>query len=313
VSNQTVCIYSYLQADFVTPLRAHVAQDLVPYTCIMENCDNADEMYLTAENLMAHTLEKHSLVRWTCDYCSTANAENTDATPVVEYFGTATEWMEHVTKCHADDTTAEERDVLVGLSEQRILLPLDCPLCPFTMESTGANIDAHILLHLHEFSLLALPEHAWETNEKTRTMSQGSDALSYIRESKPDVVVSYEDQKLSYTEVNSALQLVLSHIDRGEGDLRLTQPRYDESASSVKVNVEWWHTHAYRLMEIADALVAARGANTHCETHISSCLHLSMTQVGVQMHVIQDLVNELNYAASYNMGRNTWGKCIPCI
>jgi hypothetical protein len=50
--------------------RAHVAHDIIPYSCIVDDCETPDEMYLTAENLLGHMFEKDSVIRWTCDYCA---------------------------------------------------------------------------------------------------------------------------------------------------------------------------------------------------------------------------------------------------
>jgi hypothetical protein len=280
------------------PLRAHVAQDIVPYTCIIESCDNPDEMYLTAESLLAHTLERHSLFRWVCDHCTMAASTDTGATYSNQHFASAKEWMEHVAKYHGDSATADERIVLAELSKRPMLLPLDCPLCPFAIETISDKIDDHILLHLHEFSLLALPERAWETNEKSETLSQGSDALSCTYMLGTNATTLFGDRKFTNSEIDVALQSIRSHLNTEKGD----QAPFNLSVSSTRPaaqdsGAELWQTVARKLLEIADAFESTDQGELQCSEHTSSCPHLTIPQVGIQWSDVQDLVDELNHAA----------------
>jgi hypothetical protein len=158
-----------------------VVQDIIPYTCIIEDCDNPDEMYLTAEALLAHTLDKHSFARWTCDYCApNTNVTETSTALGPRSFETAEDWMKHVGINHGDAISANERPILADLNKRQMILPLNCPLCPFSVDYMDTRINDHVLLHMHEFSLLALPEDAWGSGDKTTgTVSQASEELSY--------------------------------------------------------------------------------------------------------------------------------------
>jgi hypothetical protein len=255
-------------------------------------------MYLTAESLLAHTLEKHSLFQWVCDHCTMAGSTVNNATHSNQHFASAEEWMEHVARDHGDSATAEERIVLAELSKRPVLLPLDCPLCPFAIESTSDKIDDHILLHLHEFSLLALPERAWETDEKSKTLSQGSDPLSYTHMLSTSATMLFGDREFAHGDIIAALKSIWDHLNTEEGD----QNPFNLSVSSIRLaaqdsGAEHWRTLAHKLLDIADAFASTDQAKLHCSEHASSCAHLSIAQVGIQWSDVQDLIDELNHAA----------------
>ncbi|KAH7153569.1 hypothetical protein EDB81DRAFT_791617 [Dactylonectria macrodidyma] len=145
--------------------RAHVLQDLSPYSCIFEDCGPAKETFLTSKRLLAHMFEKHSVQRWTCDYCTyDARAKVEKGTSSSrQFFLTADDWIEHVATTHEDLISPQQRGVLVGMNKRILIGPLSCPLCDFVSDRLATAIDDHILDHLHDFSLRALPDTAADT------------------------------------------------------------------------------------------------------------------------------------------------------
>ncbi|KAL6408087.1 hypothetical protein AUP68_08460 [Ilyonectria robusta] len=138
--------------------RSHVAHDILPYSCFIEKCDTPYEMYPTDENLLAHMIDKHSTMRWTCDYCASKDeASKQRSTDAPREFNNAGDWEGHVEEAHGDQITAHQRPILAELNKRPAMGPLTCPLCDFAMETMGSRIDDHILQHLHEFALWALP------------------------------------------------------------------------------------------------------------------------------------------------------------
>ncbi|RYP35697.1 hypothetical protein DL768_010977 [Monosporascus sp. mg162] len=214
-----ICPYcdDFLPAEYAEPKyreswRAHVVQDLVPYSCIVENCGPPDEMYLTAEKLLAHMLEKHSVQRWTCDYCAYpagAKAERSTPTPR-QFFQTAEDWTKHVATTHGDFIAPQERSILVDMNKRRLIEPLSCPLCGFVSDSLTAVIDDHILSHLHEFALQALPDAVDDSLDEiesritqvhsvlshTQSADNATDELQYPTISVKDISQAMHDLKL---------------------------------------------------------------------------------------------------------------------
>lgn len=212
----TVTCHKHRVATDLLCNRAHVVQDIIPYTCVIDDCDTPDEMYLTTEALMAHTLDKHSLERWTCDYCASSTDVNEVSTsPELRAFETAKDWIDHIAKDHRDAMSPDAGTILADLNKRQMILPLSCPLCPFSVDYMDTRINDHILLHLHEFSLLALPEDAWGSGEKTTgTVSQASERLSYTLEieelSKPDL----EYGEIAWLDLHRYWQMCLSEVKK---------------------------------------------------------------------------------------------------
>ncbi|ETS84480.1 hypothetical protein PFICI_02505 [Pestalotiopsis fici W106-1] len=168
--------------------RAHVAQDLMPYTCFIEGCKTPFEMYLTSENLVAHLLDKHSTTRWICSFChSSGDAIASPSVQTTHCFESDEEWKDHVTKAHSDKVKAIQLPVLAELSKQPLVGPLNCPFCDFATCTMDSRVDDHILQHLHEFSLRALPERSVLALDDRSKASQLSGSLSHVRDANYEV------------------------------------------------------------------------------------------------------------------------------
>lgn len=103
-------------------------------------------------------VDKHSSLCWKCSWCASDYQETEPQAPRRHDFWTAEAWQDHVTQRHKDRIKKfAQLPVLAELSKRRIIGPLACPLCDFSTETTDSRIDGHILQHLHEFSLWALP------------------------------------------------------------------------------------------------------------------------------------------------------------
>ena len=141
--------------------RGHVAQDLLPYSCIFDNCSSSDEMFLTSDELAKHMQKEHSTPCWTCDYCSTST------------FADPAEWESHMTQTHAHSFPANQLRILSKMSRRMMLPEMACPLCAFSVDEASLGINEHITQHLHEFALKALP---WTTRNQDGSSSRKSGA-----------------------------------------------------------------------------------------------------------------------------------------
>lgn len=127
-------------------------QDIIPYTCIFEDCGTPDNMYLTSDELMKHTREEHSVSGWVCDPC--ASKSETGTPPC---FQRLEEWEFHIKTEHTASFLPSQLSSLAKLSQRRILEPLGCPLCGHTTGQPQTTLDEHITQHLHDFALRCLP------------------------------------------------------------------------------------------------------------------------------------------------------------
>jgi len=219
----------------------------------MDNCDTADEMYLTAESLLAHMLERHSVIRWTCDYCAydaNKSKESTDEEP--QQFDTAKEWESHIVAKHGDTIPFSQLATLGELNKRPMIGPLSCPLCQFTTDSMDTKIDDHILQHLHEFSLRALPEGAGETDNQGSKTSQASALLSHTQLNGVDAAIACEYPIVTLQEIEDAMNNVW-HLFSITGSTSL-EPGLKWPLHSDAAATELWQTKSRRLREILHAL-----------------------------------------------------------
>lgn len=150
--------------------RAHVDYDILPYSCIMEECSNNDEMYPDARQLLLHMKEKHSSKKWHCNPCvrkawQTSESDQSDSQAGI-YFDSAKSWLVHTEREHGDLCTDFVRGLLTRWHECDVIGPQVCPLCESKPTEQSTVIDKHILKHLLEFALRALPGNAMPANEK---------------------------------------------------------------------------------------------------------------------------------------------------
>lgn len=185
----------------------------------MEECSNDNEMYLKADQLLAHMRAKHSLTKWTCNPCSTNTKQTSESgqsdSQALVFFDSAESWLAHTEKEHGNLGPAPQRDILTELSKRQLIGPLECPLCDSEPTEPSTGIDEHILKHLHDFALRALPGDTGPSNEKESTafqISSSASLLSYTKDNwtanvdTPDDNISSIRIRIIFGSINSDLK-----------------------------------------------------------------------------------------------------------
>lgn len=224
-----------------------MSQDLLPYTCFIEDCGTSFEMYLTSETLLAHLLEEHSSLRWICDFCALRNETTGQPGGRREFCG-AEEWKQHMKEAHEDQIkTLQELQLaeMAELNKRPLIGPLSCPLCDFAEPNMSSKVDDHILQHLHEFSLLALPEFPQDGDADGSITSGATIRLSHTDNIKPAAsetkytltwpvpkLNSFYDELIHLlpSSVNPRLQNFLGWVKTGDW-------------ASTQASQEFWATH----------------------------------------------------------------------
>jgi hypothetical protein len=148
-----ICVRSVALISFYD--RGHLAGDLTPYVCVMDDCKTPELMFVTTEDLNKHILEEHGSHRWVCNYCANeADELHRDDTFI---YDTAEDWVSHVQDDHLPNIPVSQLQELSPLSQRKFIQPMECPLCDVAVSTIQAELDAHIASHLHSFSLRALP------------------------------------------------------------------------------------------------------------------------------------------------------------
>ncbi|KAL8344186.1 hypothetical protein RB601_004623 [Gaeumannomyces tritici] len=140
--------------------RSHVANDLIPYMCVFEDCDTPDDMYASTFELTRHTIKAHGAPYWICGRCP---AGSTDM-----IMGSPSKWVAHMRREHLGGFREVELPLLCDASRQTLIPPVDCPLCRVSQDLPSETLDAHIAKHLHAFALLSLP---WGSTEAAESDS----------------------------------------------------------------------------------------------------------------------------------------------
>ena len=187
----------------------------------MEECSNDDEMYLKADQLLAHMIAKHSTTKWICNPCSTnakqASESDQSDPQVLLFFDSAESWQAHTQKEHGNLGPAPQRDILTELSTRQVIGPMECPLCKTEPTEPSTGIDEHILKHLHEFALRALPEHAGPANEEESTafrVSSSASILSYTRDDWTNDVAARNDEFIDPEIMTTMFNFLESRLER---------------------------------------------------------------------------------------------------
>lgn len=196
----------------------------------MEDCSNDNEMYSKADQLLAHMKTRHSLTKWACNPCSTNTKQASESDPsdpqILIFFDSAESWQAHTEKEHGNLGPAPQRDILTELSQRQLIGPLECPLCKSEPTEPRTGIDEHILKHLHEFALLALPGDAAPANEKESSafqVSSSASLLSYTKDSWTVSVGTPDDDFPNY-------EMVMKSFKEFESRSKRFEPEFSKKA-----------------------------------------------------------------------------------
>ncbi|KAH6989087.1 hypothetical protein BKA56DRAFT_247869 [Ilyonectria sp. MPI-CAGE-AT-0026] len=126
--------------------RQHIVEDLLPYTCIIEECPVPNLLFSTRKEWEGHVKADHR-VQWHCPLC-----EEHDLV-----FQAEEEIVNHLEAQHPDDVRDLTLSTLLPWSRTQHTGIASCPLCSSFGREDSPEIVDHILRHVYEFSLRALP------------------------------------------------------------------------------------------------------------------------------------------------------------
>ncbi|KAH6632375.1 hypothetical protein F5144DRAFT_489216 [Chaetomium tenue] len=125
----------------------HVKNDLDPYVCLFENCNEPDLLYSHSEEWLSH-MRQHGML-WRC-------SSHRKLGP----FSTREEYMEHVRRDHRSKHSDAQLRALANRSTHKTanLFP-SCPLCGKHEVETDNRLEDHIAGHLRSLALKSLPSY----------------------------------------------------------------------------------------------------------------------------------------------------------
>ncbi|KPM39537.1 hypothetical protein AK830_g7032 [Neonectria ditissima] len=126
--------------------RQHIIEDLLPYTCVVEDCPAPDLLFSTRKEWDAHVKADH-MVQWHCPLCEEDELLFQSEKAIVHHFENQ----------HQDDVRDLTLSTLLPWSETQRMGIASCPLCSSFGREDSPEIVDHVLRHIYEFSLRALP------------------------------------------------------------------------------------------------------------------------------------------------------------
>ena len=191
--------------------RGHVAQDLQPYSCILEDCPVPEQLFGSSKELQSHMEQAHSSDKWMCYDCSD--------TPQI--FDSPAVYERHLldSSNHANSFTAAQLPLLVENGKTPVVPSFEiCPICHWSQRhvdfednfgkqsdirhNRSTKIDDHIAEHLHSFALQALPDlDDNDTNSLQLSTSSIENNLRLLKKDEVNIQYSLSDKNLAYKDV----------------------------------------------------------------------------------------------------------------
>ncbi|KAM0546213.1 hypothetical protein ACHAPJ_010999 [Fusarium lateritium] len=125
----------------------HVKNDLDPYVCLFEDCEQPDVLYNHSDEWLNH-LQKHRRY-WRC----TSHRD-------LEPFSSSTEYITHMRQSHATKLSDNQLRVMANRNSRKMskLFP-SCPLCGKEDTEIDGRLEDHLAGHLRSIALKSLPSY----------------------------------------------------------------------------------------------------------------------------------------------------------
>ena len=127
--------------------RAHLAEDIHPYTCIAGDCPVLSVLYITRAYWERHFFEDHGANCWGCPICDDVNT----------IFPHAEDLIRHVQDHHTDVMPPDTIETIFEWGAVKSIGLTTCPLCDSFGSLNNPELIDHVLKHVHGFPLRSLP------------------------------------------------------------------------------------------------------------------------------------------------------------
>ncbi|GKZ34749.1 hypothetical protein AbraIFM66950_005105 [Aspergillus brasiliensis] len=130
--------------------KKHLSKDILPYTCILEDCPSPESLYHGRDLWLSHMFTDHGgIPHWVCLACN----DSTERPVFYEESGLT----DHLDRKHSRGIKPQQIPILASAwRRKRPVTIRSCPLCGLTDPDPNAVLN-HVAEHLHSFSLRSLP------------------------------------------------------------------------------------------------------------------------------------------------------------
>ncbi|KAH8704080.1 hypothetical protein BGW36DRAFT_288147, partial [Talaromyces proteolyticus] len=155
--------------------RGNQWKDILPYTCVIEDCPRTDTFYIDKETWLSHMNKGHGGTdQWVCHACSQKNINAT--------FRELANFTAHLEHQHSNGIRLQQIPMLCSAWRRKVPLEISaCPLCSFEGEDQNALLD-HTAEHIHSFSLRSLPWAPRDSLEEEDDEEEKEEARVYFKQ-----------------------------------------------------------------------------------------------------------------------------------
>ncbi|WAO95821.1 C3H1-type domain-containing protein [Fusarium falciforme] len=176
------CLYALPAAEVFDERKwqNHVKNDLDPYVCLFEDCDQPDILYAHSDEWLGH-LHQHGKV-WRC-------SSHREMGP----FSTLEDYMKHMRDVH--DTKLSDRQLRVVAnrnSRKTAKLFPSCPLCGREESEVDGRLEDHLAGHLRSLALKSLPSYQDEIPDD---VGDGNNSIDGSRPRSRSTIREMEEEK----------------------------------------------------------------------------------------------------------------------
>ncbi|EEU35605.1 uncharacterized protein NECHADRAFT_86789 [Fusarium vanettenii 77-13-4] len=176
------CLYALPAAEVFDERKwqNHVKNDLDPYVCLFEDCDQPDVLYTHSDEWLGH-LHQHGKV-WRCP-------SHREMGP----FSTLEEYTRHMREVH--DTKLSDRQLRVVAnrnSRKATKLFQSCPLCGREESEVEGRLEDHLAGHLRSLALKSLPSYQDEIPDD---VEDGNNSIDGSRPRSRSTIREMEEEK----------------------------------------------------------------------------------------------------------------------
>jgi len=254
--------------------------DISPYTCIVENCPTPYRFYVTRNQWREHVLCDHP-PKWRCSCCMGTR-------PV---FQSLPSFMAHLDEKHESQVCDENFDRIMAKSSFRTFGITNCPLCNDHGPTDSPELIEHVLGHIYDLSMYALP---WRTipqtalkrpirtfndvapvldpndDEDTAEMRMFSHTriLEWVEEPHPDEEKLTPEQKATIRDLHWDDYQAMDNEDRADTIVadyfdRAGIDYFEDDASSRRASSQAGHSASTRQLSIASSRGYSSGAEAN--------------------------------------------------
>jgi hypothetical protein len=179
--------------------RTHLLQDLQPYICTYAECDNAEQLFRSRREWVAH--EASHRKAWRCPEHPTA------------IYRSSVGLEDHLQREHSDSLPASQLPVIVRVGETTTVdARPKCPICCAPSDTEGlGDFHNHVANHLERIATFALP--IGTEDEADGASSQGRSESS---ESRNMSDLSLPSDTTHNSELVERIDPALTHSERAE-------------------------------------------------------------------------------------------------